>query len=303
MIDRAYLSINNTCNLHCRYCSFRQTNLITNDEILTESDINNILRNILDYSRKNNISLFKLGIVGAGEPFIDFNLIKYIIEYTKSEDVDNILTFYTITNGTLVNNNFLTHLYENRQLISINFSLDGYKELHNYGKEAFNKTFDGIKQYEAVYKEKPVLNCTVSRQTIKNKEAVVNFFVRNGFEKVNFNLLIDVDDRDLIITHEEFNNFLKFIKKTNVIVSRQNRKERIYDCLIYGQLCGAGRNNIFITKQGIYPCCRFYKNETYKIANMDFDLFEVESNMAKKIKPVKDGECYYNTHIKNGSNK
>ena len=36
---------------------------------------------------------------------------------------------------------------------------------------------------------------------------------------------------------------------------------------------------------------------------MDFDLFDVESNMVKKIKPVKDGECYYNTYIKNGSDK
>jgi uncharacterized protein len=297
MIDRAYLSINNACNLHCRYCSFRQTDLITNDEILNESDIKNILNNILNYSQKNKISVFKLGIVGAGEPFINFDSIKYIIEYVKNEDVDNILTFYTITNGTLLNSDILAFLYENKQRIMLNFSLDGYEEVHNYGKEAFYKTLEGIKKYEAVFNEKPVLNCTVSRQTIINKEEVVSFFIKNDFKKVNFNLLIDVKDQDLMITYEEFQYFLQFIKETKIIVSRQNRSERKHDCLIYGQLCGAGLNNVFITKQGIYPCCRFYKNETYKIASIDDDLFEIESNMTKMIKPVKDGECYYNLYV------
>ena len=302
MIDRACLSINNSCNLHCRYCNFRQTDMITNDEKLNKADIDSILHNILEYSQKNNISLFKMGIVGAGEPFLNFDIIEYIIEYVKHEDLNNIFTFYTITNGTLMNHDILAFLYENRKRITLNFSLDGYEELHNYGKEAFQKTLNGIKQYEAVFKEKPVLNCTVSRQTLENKEAVVDYFIKNGFQKVNFSLLVDVEDQNLIITYKEFQDFLQYVNGTNSIVFRQNRKDKKHDCRTYGQLCGVGRTNIFITKQGIYPCCRFYKNETYKIANSDADLFEVESNMLKNIKPVTDGKCYYNEHIMNRSN-
>ena len=296
MIDRACLSINNSCNLHCRYCNFRQTELITNDEKLNESDIDRILFNILEYSRKNNISLFKLGIVGAGEPLLNFDIIKYIIQYVKQKDADNILSFYTITNGTLINDSIIAFFYKNKQRITLNFSLDGYEELHNYGKEAFKKTIYGIKQYEDLFNEKPILNCTVSRKTTENKEAVIDFFIKNGFENVNFSQLVDVEEQNLVITYEEYQKYLQYIQGTKIIF-RQNRKEKKYDCRTYGQLCGAGRTNIFITKQGIYPCCRFYKNENYKIADTDTALFEVEEKMLKMIKPVKDGKCYYNINI------
>lgn len=301
MIDRACLSINNSCNLHCSYCNFRQMGLITDDEELSESDINKILRNILYYSRQKNISVFKMGIVGAGEPLLNFDKIKYIIEYAKREDVNNIFAFYIITNGTLVNEDMLAFFYDNKQRITLNFSLDSYEKLHNYGKEAFQKTLTGIKLFEAVFQEKPILNCTVSRQTLNNQEAVVSYFIEHGFRKVNFSQLIDVNSNDLTITHQEFLNFLQFVQDTKAIDFRQNRKEKKYDCRSYGQLCGVGRTNIVITKQGIYPCYRFYKNDEYKIADFDVDLFEVESNMLKKIKPVKDGECYFDKHILNRS--
>jgi uncharacterized protein len=272
---------------------------ITNDEKLSESDINSILRNILFYCRQKNISIFKAGIVGAGEPLLNFSTIKYIIEYVKREDIDNIFAFYTITNGTLINEDMLTFFYNNRQRITLNFSLDGYEKLHNYGKEAFQKTLDGIKQYEAMFQEKPVLNCTVSRQTLNNQEAVIDFFIDAGFRKVNFSQLIDVNDQDLAITHKEYLDFLQFVQNTKFIDFRQNRKEKKYDCRSYGQLCGVGRTNIVITKQGIYPCYRFYKNDVYKFADFNVDLFEVESNMLKMVEAVKNGECYYNKHILN----
>jgi len=301
MIDRACLSINNSCNLHCFYCNFRQMNRITNDEKLNESDINDILRNIICYSRQNNISTFKIGIVGAGEPLLNFATIRYIIEYVNREDVDDILSFYTITNGTLVSEDMLTFFYNNKRRITLNFSLDGYEELHNYGKEAFQKTFTGIKLFEAKFQEEPVINCTVSRQTLNNQEDVIRYFIEQGLRKVNFSQLIDVNSNDFTITHQEFLGFLQFVKDTKVIDFRQNKKEKKYDCRSYGQLCGVGRTNICITKQGIYPCFRFYKNDAYKIADFNVDLFKVEASMIKKVIPVKDGECYYNKYILNRS--
>jgi uncharacterized protein len=125
-------------------------NLITNDEMLNDADVDRILYNILCYSRQKNIPVFKIGIVGAGEPLLNFNTLKHIIEYAEREDIDNTFAFYTITNGTLVNEEMLAFFYKNRKRITINFSLDGYEKLHNYGKGAFARTFDRIKLYEAV---------------------------------------------------------------------------------------------------------------------------------------------------------
>jgi uncharacterized protein len=261
------------------------------------SDINGILRDILDYSRKHDIAQFKMGIVGAGEPLLNFDKIRQIVEFAEREDSGNIFAFYTITNGTLVNKDMLDFFYNHKQRIALNFSLDGYEELHNYGKAEFKKTVAGIKLYESVFHEKPILNCTVSWQTLNNKEAVIDYFRTNGFEKVNFSQLFDVEDADLAITHQEFVDFLRFVTDTKAIIFRQNRTEKRYDCRSYGQLCGVGRTNIFITRQGIYPCGRFYKNDAYRLANFDAAIDEVDSAMKIKVQPVKDSECYYDKHI------
>jgi uncharacterized protein len=272
-------------------------NRINDDETFSEFDINHILYNILDYSRKNKLSQFKMGIVGAGEPLLSFDMIRQIIEYTEREDTNRILLFYTITNGTLVNKEILDFFYKNKQRITLNFSLDGYEELHNYGKDEFRKTLEGINLYENIFCEKPILNCTVTRLTLTNREAVITYFSEHGFKKVNFSQLIDIKDDNLVITYQEFSDFLRFVLDIETIIFRQGRKEKRYDCRTYGQLCGVGRTNIFITSQGIYPCCRFYKNDNYKLANFDASLYEVEASMRIKVQPVKDGECYFDKHI------
>jgi len=298
MIDRICLSINNSCNLHCRHCNFRRSDKINDDAMLGKSEIYTILHNILHYSKKNGISSFKMGITGSGEPLFNFNIIKYINECLEDKDVDKIVTFYIITNGTLVNEDILKYLYKKKNQVTLNFSLDGYEELHNYGKEAFNKTLDGIKLYESIFHEKPVLNCTVSRQTLNNKEAVIDYFIKHNFKKINFCQLVDVEDDDLKISRLEYLSFLQFIQSKNAIVFRQNKQDKKYDCCIYGQLCGVGRTNIFVSKQGIYPCFRFYKNDEYKIGSFDAEFHEVDLNL-QKLQSVKEGECYYNKYIIN----
>lgn len=65
---------------------------------------------------------------------------------------------------------------------------------------------------------------------------------------------------------------------------------------MYGSLCGVGRTNIFITKRGIYPCGRFYGNEDYNYGPFDMELSELEALM-KKMKPLKDGECYFDKYV------
>jgi uncharacterized protein len=270
---------------------------INQDEALSDNDIAVILSHILEYARKKDLDMFKMGIVGAGEPLLSFDKIQKIVNYAEQNDAAEIFVFYTITNGTLVDKNMIDFFYAYKKRIALNFSLDGYEKLHNYGKAEFKKTVEGIKLYEKIFQEKPILNCTVSRQTLNNKEAVLDYFHEQGFEKVNFSQLIDVDAPDLDITHQDFVDFLRFVADTKVIKFRQNRTEKRYDCRIYGQLCGVGRTNIFITKQGIYPCCRLYKNNAYWLAVFDATLDEVELNMNVKVKPVKDGECYFNKHI------
>jgi uncharacterized protein len=255
------------------------------------------LRNILDYSTKNKLEKFVIGICGAGEPLLSFDTIKHIVEWSENTDVNKILHFYTITNGTFVTNEMIDFFYENRSRIDLNFSLDGYEELHNFGKARYKNVREGLTKYKDKFGNYPIIQCTVTKQTILNREKVVDFFEKEGFLKINFGILFEVDNPDFVITYSEYKDFLKYIADNTSIIARQNKPRKKYDCRIYGNYCSVGRNNPFISKDGVYPCCRFHKNMDYKFAEFTTSIDEMERTMTSRYKPVIEGACYFETHI------
>lgn len=63
------------------------------------------------------------------------------------------------------------------------------------------------------------------------------------------------------------------------------------DCIMYGNQCGVGLNNIFYFGDKVFPCMRFVENDKYSLGGYCDSLFAIEKTMQKLIKPV--GECYY----------
>ena len=288
MIDRACISLTNRCNLKCKYCHFqdKQNNY-------TEFDINDlkvIVDNIHKYCKQNNLEKFKLGIVGSGEPMLKFSVIIELLEYIVTNNYTE-LNMYTITNGTLLNQRKILELYKYKDLMKVCFSLDGYRELHNSGRMLYDNTALAINIYRLTFGEMPSINATVNLLSYKNKEKLIEFFQMHGMYDVTFSKLVGYFDTDLYITDEQFKEFMDYAESKGM-KSRQFRKEKCYDCTMYGRLCGVGRTNIFITPEGIYPCGRFYKNDKYLLGKYDDDLFKVEE-MVKQMTPVEDGKCYY----------
>ena len=66
MIDRICISINNRCNLGCRYCHFHEKGSIETADM----DVFEILDNVKKYAK----GPFKIGFVGNGECFLDWDL-------------------------------------------------------------------------------------------------------------------------------------------------------------------------------------------------------------------------------------
>ena len=64
MINRICISINNRCNLACRYCHFREKGEIE----AAEMNVFAILDNVKEYATQK----FKIGFVGNGEGFLDW---------------------------------------------------------------------------------------------------------------------------------------------------------------------------------------------------------------------------------------
>lgn len=299
MIDRACISLGERCNLKCAYCHFHNEDNDKLSGLPQEFNINeliSIVDEIHKYADFNNIRVFKVGIVGSGEPLLQYRKIKELIQYVQQQDISN-LQFYTITNGTILNKDILEFFYINKQLIKLCFSVDGYKELHNIGREKFDDVYKGVQKYQEKFKEKPPINCTVHQETLKNQIELFEFLTDENFKDVTFSRLFDSHDDSLVVSAPEYKGLLEFFKGSQFEVRQLDEtKQKKYDCTMYGSLCGVGKTNIFITKRGIYPCGRFYGNEDYNYGPFNMELSDLEALMLK-MKPLKDGECYFDKYV------
>lgn len=299
MIDRACVSLTSKCQLGCIYCHFDKHIDKKSCKDLKSESLNEILRNIREYSYKNAIS-FKIGLVGAGEPLVRFDLIQEAVRLLSEIDGDGKISLYTISNGIDCTPKMMKFFFDNQNRIKLSFSLDGNEEIHDAcrkfknGSSSFEKVWATIELYKKHFGKMPSINATVSRKTVQNTDVVLQFFEHN-FSNVTFSRLVDEQSPKLFISNEEFKCFMEKAKQTKLIL-RQCRLPQKYDCTMYGQLCGVGRTNIFYADGKIYPCGRFIGNEKFALGTEQDSLFQIEKNM-KCLTPCRNGECYFDENL------
>lgn len=232
MINRICISINNRCNLSCKYCHFHEKGPI----VKAEMDVLEILDNVKKYAGEK----FKIGFVGNGESFLDWPRLKEYITYI--EDSPNI-SAYTITNGT-VDLSDEDWMFLEKHKINVGFSIDGYKELHDkYRCESFDIAMQTVEHYKQITGHYPTFNATVGRESLVNAKRVIDFFKPYG-TRVTFSRMIG----NYGIALEEYRAFLTAAERE--IPVRRGEK----DCTMYGGQCGAGTNNYFFANGNIYYC-------------------------------------------------
>lgn len=264
MIDRICISINNRCNLNCRYCHFHEKSSIATADM----DIYKILNNVKSYVKHP----FKIGFVGNGEGFLEWNKLKTYIAYLddKSE-----ISCYTITNGTIPLLDEDIRFLEYRK-VNVGFSIDGYKELHNINRcNSFDEAMKNVEKYREITGHYPTFNATVGKESLKNVEKVIEFFRPFG-TRVTFSRMVGRYG----ITLKEYSDFLE--KAEKVIPVRRGS----LDCTMYGGKCGAGTNNYFFANGKVYYCGNCI--DLPPIADSGISFFELE-----KIKMEFDRKyCY-----------
>lgn len=233
MINRICISINNRCNLSCKYCHFHEKGKID----AAPMDVIQILNNVKEYAGDRS---FKIGFVGNGEGFLDWPLLKKYISYL--EDSPNIST-YTITNGTVCLSDDDWRFLESHR-VNVGFSLDGYKELHNTNRcNSFDRVMENVENYKRITGHYPTFNATVSKESINNVVPLIDFFKPFG-TRITFSRMIGKEG----ITLQEYRDFIGAVEGKLPI-----RRGGV-DCTMYGGLCGAGINNFFFANGYVYLC-------------------------------------------------
>lgn len=275
MITRVCISINNKCNLKCRYCHFQEKD----DRFIKNYPMNvfKILDNIKIYITKHDIKNFKIGFVGNGEPLLNYNELKSYIEYISEEIKTGIISAYIISNGVSLTEDML--LFFKLYNVDIGFSIDGLKEIHDKWRcKSFDKVMKSIELYKKINGKNPSLNCTVGKDILDHSEETINFFEKFK-SRITFSRMIG----EYGISISDFTDFI------SQATEHLNIRTGKYDCTMYGGMCGAGINNYFYANGYIYICGNCIdvdKKFPYTTA-----IDEVDFN----IQPFERTNCYKET--------
>jgi uncharacterized protein len=119
------------CNLNCVYCYGKASGIYHNTKQKPNPEA---LKNILDYfvfDFGKTAKSYEVNIVGAGEPFLNFSLIKELRAYSKviQSKVGKPIIFWVFTNGTVFDDEIVDYFISEQQGITISF--DGPAAIHD----------------------------------------------------------------------------------------------------------------------------------------------------------------------------
>lgn len=180
------------CNLKCTYCVYGE--LYSNTENNHKRDLDfEKAKAVLDYFvshiRKGNSTnrTIVLGFYG-GEPLLKFDLMKQIVEYSRSLECTDIRFEYTITTNGILLNKHMDFLVENEFVTLISLDGDEYSSSYRVtanGQNQFSLIYKNViqllKKYPIYFKYKVVFNTVLHN---RNSSITTLNFVKQRFGTV-----------------------------------------------------------------------------------------------------------------------
>lgn len=255
------------CNLKCRYCYEDKSNKIKS---ISKDTVDKAIEFILNQKKINDELVVQ---IHGGEPFLEFETIKYIVNRIKdkSEQYNFNTIFLTTTNATIMNEEVLEFIVN--EIPDITVSIDGCKATHDNNRITKNGigTHDTvIKNSKSLLKYLPKLRVrmTFDTETIENLYEDVKYLIDEGFK-----VIVPVadlfekrwDNKHVSILESQ-------IEKMNDYI---NDKEGVLLSLVEANIqkdkgnCNGGVSSFHIYPDGkIYPCTLATGNDSFCIGDI-----------------------------------
>lgn len=303
------LHVAHDCNLRCKYCfgstgSYQGKRSLMSKEVGKKA-IDFVIRNS---GKRRNIEIDFFG----GEPLMNFEVVKDIVEYAKDEGSKYGKNFrFTITtNGLMLNDSIKQYINEN--MSNVVLSLDGTKEVN----DKMRVRVDGRGCYDDIVPK--YLDLAESR-------GQDNYYVRGTFTRENLNFSKDVlhladlgfkqtsvepvvapdteayalKEEDLPVLFEEYEKLAVEYLKRKAAGKGFHFFHFMIDlsqgpCVVKRLSgCGSGHEYVAVTPEGdIYPCHQFVGNPEYKMGDVFSGEFNQEiSDRFRKSNVYTKEEC------------
>lgn len=309
-ISNAYIVVTENCNFNCKYCfisdivSANDKNKVMTKEV-AKASVELLQRT---YERQQHDYDKTITFYG-GEPLLNFEVIEYFMQEVDRMKASTYwpgdVKFAIITNGSLLTKEHIDFLRENNIALSISYDVD--KQSHsNRSSRSGQDTFDDVRKniQMCIDEQMPYsLSITISENTIRNREAVLNEIASLQPLTIAFNMLIPNKHLAPSSTYyEDATDFMiecfKQLRTNGLYEDRMMRKVQafidnkmyLYDC------CASGGNQFVIAPDGSIGICHGYlNNRKYFSANVFDNDFDFRNSTIfeywKKRSPLFMPEC------------
>lgn len=299
-IEGVTLQVTQDCNLRCEYCFYSGT--YNGRSHRNKKMSKKIALDSIDFLMNHSSAMDKVrvGFYG-GEPLLEINLIKDVVEYCKTKYNGRTIDFGLTTNGILLNVENADFLMNNN--FNIMVSIDGPKDEHNKqrifanGQGSFDIVYANLKtlyQERRDFFEKITINSVYN--ITHNFDNIKYFFENDTLISVlnsKCSFLSDAGlDNDFIYDNDTYIEYYKkkqFVNMVELMLEEQSDHclfgnyiealEKIHNILMSGELsqekahpggpCMPGIDKPLIDVDGnIYPCEKVSENPEMQIGNI-----------------------------------
>ena len=299
VIKALCLHISHDCNLRCRYC-FAATGNFGGERTMMSPEIGKRAIDMLirESGNRRNLEIDFFG----GEPLMNFDTVKQIVEYAKSKEKEfnKNFKFTLTTNAILLNDENIKYMNENMQNLVL--SIDGREATNDKmrtrvdGKGSYKSILPLIKKVaESRNQDNYYVRGTFTRENLDFSKDVLHL-ADEGFKQISVEPVVaakdtgyDIRKEDLPAAFKEYEELaLEYVKR-----DKEGKGFNFFHFMIDLQNgpciskrlsgCGSGDEYVAVTPEGdIYPCHQFVGMKDFKMGNVNHD--EIDKSIQERFR-------------------
>lgn len=286
------LNISHDCNLACEYC-FASKGGFGGERCLMSEEIG---KKAIDFLIDKSVGRRNLEVdFFGGEPLMNFDTVKKIVEYARSKEAEFNKNFrFTITtNGLLLDDDKIDFI--NREMHNCVLSIDGRKEVNDRlrldwgGNGSHDRILPKFKKLVAERGDKDYYaRATYTRHNLDFTNDIM-YLYNQGFDQLSEEPVVSdpkldfsIQEEDLPRIFEEYETLAKKLIEMKKNGSKINFFHFMIDlnqgpCAIRRlRGCSCGNEYVAVTPKGdIFPCHQFVGDNNWLMGNLNDGTFDV----------------------------